>query len=75
MTHCAPPDLRAAIDALVERKKAAEEIDEGPAVPIINQFIDTELAACPPSPTPCPNPAAASATSTPFSTTSTRKCK
>lgn len=39
-----PPDLRAAIDALVERKKAAEELDEGAAVPVINQFIDTELA-------------------------------
>jgi uncharacterized protein len=31
----------------VERKKAAEEIDDGPAVPIINQFIDTELARLP----------------------------
>jgi predicted nucleotidyltransferase len=41
------PQLRAEIDALVERKKAAEEIDEGAAVPIINQFIDAELARLP----------------------------
>ena len=40
-------DLRAAIDALVERKKAAEELDEGAAVPVINQFIDGELARLP----------------------------
>jgi predicted nucleotidyltransferase len=38
------PELRSAIDDLVERKKAAEEIDEGPAIPLINQFIDTDLA-------------------------------
>jgi predicted nucleotidyltransferase len=42
-----PPELRAEIDALVERKKAAEEIDEGAAVPIINQFIDAELGRLP----------------------------
>jgi predicted nucleotidyltransferase len=41
------PELRAAIDDLVERKKAAEEIDEGPAVPVINEFIDTDLARLP----------------------------
>jgi uncharacterized protein len=41
------PDLRSAIDALVERKKAAEELDEGAAVPIINQFINSELAHLP----------------------------
>lgn len=41
------PDLRSAIDALVERKKAAEELDEGAAVPVINQFIDGELARLP----------------------------
>ena len=41
------PELRAAIDDLVDRKKAAEEIDEGPAIPILNQFIDTELARLP----------------------------
>jgi predicted nucleotidyltransferase len=40
-------ELRAEIDALVARKKAAEEIDEGKAVPTINQFIDTELARLP----------------------------
>ena len=28
-------------------KKAAEELDEGAAVPVINQFIDTELARLP----------------------------
>jgi predicted nucleotidyltransferase len=41
------PELRTAIDALVERKKAAEELDEGAAVPVINQFIDAELARLP----------------------------
>jgi len=40
-------DLRAAIDALVERKKAAEELDEGAAVPVIYQFVDAELARLP----------------------------
>lgn len=40
-------ELRAEIDGLVARKKAAEEIDEGKAVPIINQFIDAELARLP----------------------------
>ena len=40
-------ELRAAIDNLVERKKAAEELDEGAAVPCINRFIDTELARLP----------------------------
>ena len=40
-------ELREAIDDLVERKKAAEELDEGAAVPCINDFIDTELARLP----------------------------
>lgn len=40
-------ELRAEIDALVERKKAAEELDEGQAVPVINRFIDGELARLP----------------------------
>ncbi len=40
-------ELRAAINDLVERKKAAEELDEGAAVPCINQFIDAELARLP----------------------------
>lgn len=39
-----PPDVHAAVVDLVARKKAAEEIDEGAAVPCINQFIDGELA-------------------------------
>jgi len=56
----------------VERKKAAEELDEGAAVPTINQFIDAELARLPEWPIRCLIPAAASATSTPFSTTSER---
>ena len=42
-----PSELRAAVDDLVARKKAAEEIDEGPAIPVINQFIDAELARLP----------------------------
>jgi uncharacterized protein len=40
-------ELRAAIDDLVVRKKAAQEIDEGAAIPIINRFIDAELARLP----------------------------
>jgi len=40
-------ELRREIDQLVERKKAAEELDEGPAVPCINQFIDAELKRLP----------------------------
>ena len=31
----------------MERKKAAEESDEGAAVLVINQFIDAELARLP----------------------------
>ena len=42
-----PADLYSAITNLVERKKAAEELDEGAAVPVINQFIDAELARLP----------------------------
>jgi hypothetical protein len=41
------PQTSPAIDALVERKKAAEELDEGATVPVINQFIDAELARLP----------------------------
>jgi len=40
-------ELYAAIIDLVERKKAAEELDEGAAVPAINRFIDAELARLP----------------------------
>lgn len=36
-------ELRAALLDLVARKKAGEELDEGPAIPPINRFIDTEL--------------------------------
>lgn len=38
-----PNDVKSALIDLVARKKAAEEIDEGAAVPCINQFIATEL--------------------------------
>lgn len=38
-----PADLRAELLALVERKKAGEELEMGAAIPRINQFIDTEL--------------------------------
>lgn len=38
-----PDDVKSALVDLVTRKKAAEEIDEGAAVPCINQFIDAEL--------------------------------
>ena len=38
-----PDELRSELLALVERKKSGEELDEGPAVPCINGFIDSEL--------------------------------
>src|SRR5687767_2055710 len=52
-------DLRAAIDALVARKKAAEEIDDHPAVRS-SISSSTRTRAWPPSPTPCPNQSAPS---------------
>jgi predicted nucleotidyltransferase len=39
-----PDEVKAALVDLVARKKAAEEIDEGAAVPCINHFIDGELS-------------------------------
>ncbi len=42
-----PDELRTALLALVDRKKAGEELDEGAAVPCINQFIDAELLRLP----------------------------
>ena len=38
-----PDEVETALIDLVARKKAAEEIDEGAAVPCINEFIDGEL--------------------------------
>jgi predicted nucleotidyltransferase len=35
--------LRAAIDALLEKKRAAAEIEDGPRVPAISDFLDAEL--------------------------------
>lgn len=36
-------DLRGELLALVERKRAGDELDEGAAIPCINRFIETEL--------------------------------
>lgn len=36
--------LRDAIDALLEKKRAAAEIEDGPRVPAISDFLDAELA-------------------------------
>ena len=38
-----PSDLTGELLALVERKRAGQELDEGPAIACINRFIDTEL--------------------------------
>jgi predicted nucleotidyltransferase len=38
------PDLRAAIDALMDAKAAGQELDNGPRIPIISDFIEHELA-------------------------------
>lgn len=37
------PAVRAAIDALVAQKRAGQELDDGPADPVLNAFIDAEL--------------------------------
>jgi len=49
-------ELRASIDALVERQKAAGELDEGAAVTIIHQFIDSKLARLPAVAVAMPDP-------------------
>jgi hypothetical protein len=35
--------VRAAIDSLVEQKKAGLELDEGPRIPEISEFVEAEL--------------------------------
>lgn len=40
-------ELREELVALVHRKKAGEELQEGAAVPCINRFIDSELGRLP----------------------------
>jgi hypothetical protein len=37
------PDLKREILLLVERKKKAQELDRGPRIPVINEFIEREL--------------------------------
>lgn len=37
------PDLRAAIDDLLARKMAGEELSEGPQIPVINQYAEERL--------------------------------
>ncbi len=38
------PDTKQHINGLLERKRAGEELDTGPAIPAISQFIETELS-------------------------------
>jgi predicted nucleotidyltransferase len=37
-------ELREAIDELLRAKRAGEELDEGPRIPAIHEFLDSELA-------------------------------
>ena len=57
-----PNDLSQALLSLVEMKKNGDELEEGPAVPRINEFIDAELSLGPSIadllPTGCGNPLA-----------------
>lgn len=39
-------ELRAAIDSLLEQKRAAPELAEGPKIPALGYFIETELQRC-----------------------------
>jgi len=36
-------DLRIKIDELLKRKRSGEELDYAPRIPVISQFIETEL--------------------------------
>lgn len=38
------PALRAAIDELLARKRAGQELDQGPRIPRISEFLDRELS-------------------------------
>ena len=40
----ADPALRAAIDDLLARKRAGQELDQGPRIPRVSDFVDFELA-------------------------------
>lgn len=40
----ADPALRAAIDDLLARKRAGQELDQGPRIPRVSDFLDHELA-------------------------------
>ncbi len=47
------PSLKSAIDELIERKRNGQELDMGPKIPIISEFIESELshfATLPPYP-------------------------
>jgi predicted nucleotidyltransferase len=37
------PDVRAGIDDLMRRKRAGEELDRGPRIPVVSDFLDSEL--------------------------------
>ncbi len=37
------PELRRAIDELLEEKKSGAELDHGPQIPAISEFIDQEI--------------------------------
>jgi predicted nucleotidyltransferase len=39
-------ELRAAVDALLEQKRGADELAEGPRVPALSYFVEVELERC-----------------------------
>jgi predicted nucleotidyltransferase len=54
-----PHHLRQSVDRLLDRKRSGDELDEGPRLPEINEFLETKighfrtsLAALPESPRP-----------------------
>src|SRR5262245_23008487 len=39
-----PSGLRPVVDRLLERKRSGDELDSGPRIPAINEFLDSEMA-------------------------------
>jgi predicted nucleotidyltransferase len=50
------PELRSAIDELLEAKRAGAELDYGPRIPAISRFIETEMARLEPAAGDQPSP-------------------
>ncbi len=60
VTRCIEsPELKQAIADLIERKRSGQELDQQPKIPVISEYIDSELAALraasPPKQEPNPN--------------------